>query len=406
MKILLLTDIPPCHGYTAGLVLDQLCRFLPRETIACFTVHDPSIPAALTPDLDWMPHRTAIKPMENAWRILPSKLGVFTARARELRNERRHIPRLADEIAEFGREFGADTVWCVLQGQTMIRLAEPVADRLSARLRTLVWDPFEWWMRDRRVDRFTRKSVERSFGGALKRSESCAVASWAMGEKYSAVYGGKYVPVISSRDESWVQPPGEALHNKEEVTIGIAGQLYASSEWGNLLLTLEKSKWRIEGRKVKIRMLGPSAKVHASTPANFEYLGWHNQPETIRLMSEADILYLPYWTDPEFEMEARLSFPSKLVSYLAAGRPVMFHGPEYASPARFLAKHEAALNCYTLENTKIYDTLARMVLDVDLYRNLSVNGRRAFDEYFTLARMRESFAEFLGVDSSFMLPVG
>src|SRR5262245_3522090 len=37
-RILLLTDIPPSHTLTAGLVLDRLCRFIPPDALACFSV--------------------------------------------------------------------------------------------------------------------------------------------------------------------------------------------------------------------------------------------------------------------------------------------------------------------------------------------------------------------------------
>ena len=48
MKVLLLTDMPPCTNYTAGLVLDQLCSFLPEGSLGCFSLlhpaHNPDIP--------------------------------------------------------------------------------------------------------------------------------------------------------------------------------------------------------------------------------------------------------------------------------------------------------------------------------------------------------------------------
>lgn len=410
MKILLLTDIPPCKNYTAGLVLNQLCRFLPRGSIACYSVVDPAVGATMSPDLDWIPEQRDTKPrvlawrvLELAWRVLPWKFGIAPAWARETYNAAFHVPRIARRAIAFGRAFGADTVWCVLQGQTMVRLAVRVSRGLDVPLRTLVWDPLEWWLTDKRVDRFSRRSILRQFDRALRSSECCAVASWAMAEHYADRYGNKNVPVISSRDKAWARPPAEALHPGDELIIGFAGQLYATAEWGNLLSTLEKAKWAVEGRRVRLRVLGRSAFLHASGATNIEYLGWHDQEDAIRLMSEADILYCPYWSDPAFELEARLSFPGKVVTYLAAGRPILFHGPDYASPARFLADHDAALQCHSLENARIYNCLARLVLDADLYRQLSHNGRRAFDAHFTLDSMRKNFAEFLDVDADFLV---
>jgi glycosyltransferase involved in cell wall biosynthesis len=134
----------------------------------------------------------------------------------------------------------------------------------------------------------------------------------------------------------------------------------------------------------------------ANKGARIEFLGWHSQVETIELLSEADILYCPYWFDPVFVTEARLCFPSKLITYLAAGRPVLFHGPSYASPARFLKEHNAALFCHSLVPSEVAAALQLLVLDKDLYRQTADNGRKAFEEHLTLAAAKKSFFEFLG----------
>src|SRR6266446_1772314 len=66
MKILLLTDIPPCKNFTAGLVLDQLVRFLPPGSVACFAVVNPEVNARLSVDLNWIPVEYVKKPREKA----------------------------------------------------------------------------------------------------------------------------------------------------------------------------------------------------------------------------------------------------------------------------------------------------------------------------------------------------
>jgi glycosyltransferase involved in cell wall biosynthesis len=117
------------------------------------------------------------------------------------------------------------------------------------------------------------------------------------------------------------------------------------------------------------------------------------------------VLYCPYWFDSNFKDEAKLSFPSKLTTYLAAGRPVFFHGPEYSSPARFLRENEAGLCCYSLSTEEIIKTLTKLVSDKRQYMMLSQNGSVAFKEYLTLESMRRSFADFLQVDQDFLVEV-
>ena len=37
-KILLLTDIPPCHNFTAGLVVERLVRFITKDKISICSI--------------------------------------------------------------------------------------------------------------------------------------------------------------------------------------------------------------------------------------------------------------------------------------------------------------------------------------------------------------------------------
>jgi len=120
-----------------------------------------------------------------------------------------------------------------------------------------------------------------------------------------------------------------------------------------------------------------------------------NQQEAIKVLSEVDMLYLPYWFSSEFREEATLSFPSKLVTYLAAGRPIVFHGPDYASPAKYLERNNAALFCNSLESDKIIETIQLLIMDSTLYGNLARNGTSAFMRDFTCDTMKANFCKFL-----------
>jgi glycosyltransferase involved in cell wall biosynthesis len=233
----------------------------------------------------------------------------------------------------------------------------------------------------------------------MRSSSSCAVASWAMADRYNELYACNAIPVIPSLDHSWSVAPAKSIHNRDTVIIGFAGQLYAEAEWLNLLLMFEKVNWIISKKKIILRVLGRSLHVTANSVHNIEFLGWHNQLETIRLLSETDMLYCPYWSNPVFHEEARYSFPSKLTTYLAAGRPVFFHGPAYASPARFLLEHDAAIFCHDLSPVNIYNCIERLIRDDELYERLASNGHKAFQTCLTIDIMRKQFEKFIRINT-------
>lgn len=406
MKILLLTDIPPCSTYTGGLVLDQLCRFLPAGSLVCFAVVHPSATdARLSADLAWIPIRYYDKPQEYRKKFHGRLRPLNTAYSIvvEAYNSFVTSKKIADEIVAFATEHEVTALWCVLEGQTVIQLALPVSRRLNIPLFTEVWDPPHWWLKESCVDNISTRRIIACFEETLRVSAGCYAASWAMAEKYAGDYGVKTSVFTPSIDKRFALPPASSMRDGSTLTIGFAGVIYMLQEWESLLAALDSVGWEIGGRTVKIRLLSREANFTCFTRRNIEYLGFRSQEETIRLMSDTDIQYCPYWFNPAYEVEARLSFPSKLITYFAAGRPVFFHGPDYASPAVFLKKHDAAVLCHSLEKGKIVSALEEFISSPGHYQVLAANGSHAFYTYGTLESLRKSFTEFLGIDEKMLV---
>ena len=399
--VLLLTDIPPTPDYTAGIVLDQLCRFLPEGALGCFCVRSPSLDATISPALKDVPIRNAIKPREY-WRAGPGPVGDLTSYVGEWYTDRVGLRPLTRKIIEFGEEIGARKVWCVLQGQTMIRLALPVAEGLGCPLYTQVWDPPDWWLRDNRVDRRSSRKILSIFDRAIRSSAACGTASVPMAEEYAGRYAVPTVPLLPSLDPSMARLIRSRPWSEDRFVIGMAGQVYADREWDALLKALETNGWRIAGRDVTIRHVGRPVNVRTDWGKRVEECGWQTQDETIRLISETDLAYCPYWFDPAFEEAARLSFPSKLTTYFAAGVPVLFHGPEYASPARFIREHQAGLCCHSTEPGKIIQPLVHLIEAPGAYEAAVRNGQRAFENYLTTSALRRCFGRFLDIPETEM----
>lgn len=394
MKVLLLTDVPPCTNFTAGIFLEQLLSFIPVENVACFSVINPAIDPIYPPSLVNMAFKKVSKPRED-WGASLAKLGSYRSLIMETMAGWCDIPRLVDAVDQFARNEKVDAVWCVLQGQTMIRLARPVARRLKLPLLTSIWDPPGWWMRANKVHPAISRQILSEFGSAIGGSVSTGTASWAMAKEYEEIYGAKATPFLPSLPPDLALSPADIPSSENHLTIGMAGQIYAQDEWNALIKALNQIDWKIDGRDVRIRLLGRWAGLGANSKMFVEFLGWHSQEETIQLLSEADVLYCPYWFDPLFQEESRLSFPSKLTTYLAAGRPVLFHGPEYASPAAFLAERNAGECCYSLDAEAIITSLTKLAQDHAYYRQTARNGSQAFMECLTTPVLRSNFMEFL-----------
>ena len=252
MKVLLLTDIPPSTNYTAGLVLAQACRLMPQGSIACFSIVNPELQnIQLAPDLAWLPMEFAAKPGERG--LSPgARLRRTRSYAAEEMRRRIAVPHLVNLVADFARRQSVDTIWAVLQGQTMVRVAGRLADRLQLPLHTQVWDPLSWWLDTNVVDRWHKQQALAEFDQVMKRSSSCATASWAMSQEYETRYGVRCVPLIASHAREAALHPEPKLRRDDEVVIGMAGQFYAEQEWQQLVQALNSVEWMIEGRQVRI----------------------------------------------------------------------------------------------------------------------------------------------------------
>jgi hypothetical protein len=116
-------------------------------------------------------------------------------------------------------------------------------------------------------------------------------------------------------------------------------------------------------------------------------------------MAECDILYCPYFFDEKRKEISRTSFPSKVTTYLAAGRPILYHGPDYASPAIFLREHGAAEFCHSLATGDILGVISRLATDESLYRTVAENGHAAMLEHLTFESLKAYLYRFLGMEA-------
>jgi len=134
-------------------------------------------------------------------------------------------------------------------------------------------------------------------------------------------------------------------------------------------------------------------------------LGWHSVEETIDLMAGVDVTYLPYWFDESYRLPARLSFPTKLATYLASGRPVLFHGPEDSSPSKFFRRFPVGLCCHSLKESEIIECLHRFATDREFYAMATSAGQTALDQELDLRVFLKRFAMLIGIEESELLPI-
>jgi glycosyltransferase involved in cell wall biosynthesis len=296
-------------------------------------------------------------------------------------------------------------LWIPLANPTLINVAARLAKRVGVPLVTTVWDapdyflPHYWGIDGAALERTMGRFAE-----AVRISVRTAVASPEMKAAYEQSYGTPCTPMIHGLPESqWVRPTGMRRPD-EPFVIGYAGSLYARREWEALMSALGTIGWRIDGRDVIVRMLAASLEVRATGPARVEFLGWHSTTDAVAILSDCDVCYVPYWFDEACRPGVELSFPNKVSLYLAAGRPILFHGPRQSTPARFLARWPVGVACHSLDAAVIVEALRTTATDAEFHAGAADAIPRVLREELGMHVFRRRFAEFLGIDEQLLAP--
>ncbi|MFH2101993.1 MAG: hypothetical protein ABIJ39_01375 [Chloroflexota bacterium] len=309
-------------------------------------------------------------------------------------------PILAKEILQHALDSRADYIWIFLNSPYLISLAKALAKQKSIPLLATVWDPPERFAEDIKVHNLANKMTLTDFEFVIRNSKQLGVASEGMKEEYLKRFQKNSVILIHGLPKDYQRQPITSPHSTHEFVIGFAGNMYAVKEWQALLDTLANLKWKLEGRQVRIRLLGTNALLHSLSPnMQVEYLGWRSMEQTIDILSSSDLAYLPYWLDEEHRYITSMCFPNKMSIYLAAGIPIFYHGPVTGSPAEFMKKYPVGLGCHSLDIAEIAKTLEQFVTSDSIYKTAAKAIELAIDEELNLSVFQKRFYDLIGLES-------
>jgi len=403
-RVLLLISWSPSSKHGGEVLLRTLLRHYPEKRLCCFALL-PNCDGLNPMDLEGFPISCAPSPREGSIRRFGHLVAHLSSLVLHQYIRRIRLKSLIEQAVRIGRENKIEMVWAVLNRPTIIYMAESVASALGARLVTTVMDPPERLAVALGLDGLSRRYMLRAFAKVLHSSARCGVASETMKEEYRELHGVDPVVLIHGVHPDLVRPPSTELAGEDTFVIGLAGSIYAVREWESLLSALSSVNWCIGRREVIVRVLGSSMHLRTQGKMHVEYLGWRSVEETLDIVSRCDIAYVPYWFDESYSLAVRLSFPNKLATYLAAGRPVFYHGPEESSPARFFQRFPVGLCCHSLKEDDIIKTLSRFVADRDLYANAALQTQAAVGQELNLRVLLRRFAELIGISEADLLPL-
>lgn len=392
-KVLLLCENAPGSSGVGEIFLRELCQGYPVDRLAFGVIGCPNEPdRQLFSDVpSYYAHWSTFTTATKGGALISAFRRNASFRIKAFQERRRIFP----ELLQFAKEQEPDIVWGVLSSPTLFRIVPRIAKALNSPLVTTVWDPPEGIGHQYGLDRFSRRTASRDFFEALKASARCSVISERMHKEYEPYCRSRIILRHGIADGNARK---SIVPHTEEIRIGFCGTLYADDSWGCLLKALDSLSWHICGRPVRLIVAGRSLPfLQANRPARVEFLGWRPMDDVIELMSSCHFVYLPYWFNPAYEDSVRLCFPTKLTTYLTAGRPTLYHGPAEASVVDFFERFPVGYACHQTQPNRIAEDLTKFCEHILSGYPYEAAIARALSEELNLATFQQRFRELIGI---------
>jgi glycosyltransferase involved in cell wall biosynthesis len=392
-KLLVLGLSLPGGRDGGGVVRDAILKRYPKDRYVCF---------GMQPHDSWNGDGEIPESIQN----VPCLIGSLVPHLR-IRGARILMPILrfigyrliakwrVPKIVAFGKRHSVELVWAELYGDTVI-IAQQVAHKLGVPFVGTVWDDPEGWIRDFRYDKLSKRLVREKFHEALVRARYLSTAGEAMQRAYEKEYGvhsvilryGFNTPILSSKDQT-----GDG-----DIIIGFVGSVYGGDAWKAFFSAVAQLNKSGRFPQIRIRTFGGPKFPYQHDGVEIENRGWQPEELMLQQIAETDFCYLPYWFNPQKRRHVELSFPNKFETYLAAGRPVFYHGPEYAGIVDAIKKYGVGLCVHSLDAKEIGSALGKIIKDISLRELFSQSAISAFHSEFNGKVMMKNFAELIDID--------
>lgn len=388
-KILLLCDIPPCKNYTGGIMISQLLNFLieEKESVDCFCIMD----ECLQPEYDKVLNDINFTILKRPSEIVSEN---------KLTSYYRSINKLEKKLVKFIEKNEITKIWCPVQGEVLTLLLNKIYEKKKIPYVVQIWDPIEWWIKEHNFSESRKDFVLEEHKKLIKNSEICITTSDSMSKHFNKEFKTKCIEVMPPLKRKVFENI-----NKEEdkFIIAMSGQIYAVDELDAFLTALDKMEWKIGNKNVFFEHYGlwnPNYidfNKHSKYKDRIVLKGFVEQNILLNKLSKSDLLYCPYFfsTDEVLKKVSCLSFPSKVVTYLALDVPILYHGPSYSGPYNFLKKNNCAILLSENDPVKIKKVLE--TIDKKDTKSILNNVEKTFEENFSYEKVKYNFLKSLGI---------
>jgi glycosyltransferase involved in cell wall biosynthesis len=298
-------------------------------------------------------------------------------------------PRFTRRLEETCRECRATAIHSIAHGGMDFYSAHCVAKKLDLPFFLQVHDDFVFSARGIRNEELSQTALRDAWQQAAARF----VISEQLGDEYCRRYGAKDYLVITDGAERVASAP--RMRAGRDLQIYFMGLFHLDYEPNLRILfaALEQlEKEQVGGKlSVVLRCGGVRPRLIKGYERFVRILPFASEADVQRDMEEADLLYLPLPFGKQYELFVRFSLSTKMVTYVASGIPILYHGPATSAVHDLLQARNAALLCTEPTPDFLAEVLRRYVSDKQVGTDRAANALALARQHFNIAGIREKF---------------
>lgn len=300
---------------------------------------------------------------------------------------------LGHKIAAFGRTQHAQVVLADLAFEAV------VAGRTAARLLGIpllvsVHDDPVARIKNKGYPSWVKRAFEANVVKTMRSALCCGVISSYMGEIYEERYGVKTIVLYVGVEPDECLPPPALDRQKRPLIIGSVGSVVSEANWYLLIKAVRLFNQKHGAGSATILHIGILPE--ALKAPEVEATGWSSGEVFIGHLARIDVCFLNLWFEPEYAETRRMSFPTKVSSYIQSQRPMLAFGPPDSSVVRFVEEHGCGEVCTTPDPAALAERLSYLLFEPGIYER-AVQATGKLKMLFSRQRFYESFERFISM---------
>jgi hypothetical protein len=285
------------------------------------------------------------------------------------------LPLLRRRLRAALLEAAPDVVHVIPHAIDLVAVRQAVND-LGLPFVLNVHDDVGYNLRGRPEQPLALKALARAWRQATAR----VVISPAMGNEYDRRYGARPWCTVTDGAPALEQ---RSSRGDDALVVYFMGSLHIS-----YTATIESLLGGLDAIGSSARFICRGGRPPIGDHARLEVRPYADEAAVQADLDDVDIVYLPLPFGREHTDFVRLSLPTKLVTYLASGRPLLVHGPADSTSAALVRAHDAGVVIDSLDAQAV----RRGVLEARARAGeLVANAQRLAATAFDIDQQRDRF---------------